>query len=111
MSSFVRIAFAAPKATAEKIRAGLPEGAELMEVEGYPTEGASHLIFTDLNFYAPGYETGPWPEIETLLLLIFDQPETEKVWYGSDMDEGMHEPITCDEVKAFGRHFLEVGNR
>lgn len=86
-------------------------------VEGYFSEdvlgrqdGATHALSSLTRYYGPGYERGPWPAIHACLLDLLADPNVEKVWYGSDCQEGLDE-VSLEYLTLVNLHYIDNADR
>jgi len=72
---------------------------------------ATHSLSTLWRYYGRGYERGFWPQIASLLLELFADPEVEKVWYfGDHSDICEMSEFTFEDFVSLSRHWVSVGN-
>ena len=88
----------------------MPNGFVVSEAADWEKElGATHSIDTYSRYYGKGYERGSWPDICSVLMLLFACPNVKRVWYGGDSSDPPE--ISREQVNEISMHFMLHGER
>lgn len=87
----------------------MPGGFVPRRINGdYGPATATHELETHARYYGPQYERGPWPTIASALLLLYCNPDVDKVWYyGDDSDP---KEFTPEHLRDMNEYWIRYGN-
>lgn len=91
-------------------RWALPNGYSIIPASRFAVDSATHEVDNLGRFYSPNYPRGRWPELSSVLMILLQNKDIEKVWYcGDTFDEWRDNPFTLKRLIEYTEYFVMNG--